>query len=1013
MRKLIRECSVLLLALLIAALLPELRLPPAVAQIPAPAASTCVPLGQVQPGQLLVIQSCEHAVLPSLLGTIALPAGPRVVQPRGVTPAALPPRAAPGPDPALQTVPSRANSTVSSLSFAGVDYTGTVPPDTDLSVGDTQTVQWVNTSFAVFNKSTGALVYGPVAGNTLWQSLGPNSLCATENQGDPIVKFDTLASRWVMSQFAFATDTNGKSKPPYFQCVAVSQTDDATKGWNLYTFNYGNNFNDYGKLGVWPDAYYITYDFFGPQGGPRVGPLVCALDRLSMIDDLAAAQSQCYLQNANLSDILPADVDGSKPPPSGAPNYLLNFDYGGSSLNLWRFHIDFNNPGNTTLSGPTSIAVAPFTLVCQVNSNCVPQPDTPNLLDSIPDRLMNRLAYRNFGDHEALVANHTVGATGSQLGVRWYELRKTGGGTFGVYQQGTYSPDSSNRWLGSIAMDQAGDIAVGYSDSSSSVFPGINYTARAPADPLGTMQSEVVIKPGSSSQTTCLDDTGNPSVNCRWGDYSAMSIDPTDDCSFWYSNEYLKASTSNWSTWIDSFRFPTCGGPPGTQTTLVSSLNPSNTGQPVTFTATVTCANVVPTGNVTFIDGSTTLGVTQLSAAGQAALSTSSLAVGTHQITAAYAGDLNCAPSTSLPLPQVVNPAGLGVTLASNPNPSAAGQAVTFTATVTCTGFKPTGSVAFTVDGTMGTPVALNDSAAAFSTSTLGSGNHTVTAAYLGDANCAASTSAPLTQTVNQAGAGMTLTSSPSPSAPGQPVSFTATPPCPGVLPTGSVVFFDGGVPIATIPLNSKATPPIGAFTTSTLAPGSHSITATYSGGGGCPAATSNTLTQVVGAAVYGVLLTSSANPSTPGQPVTFAATPNCPNFTPTGIATFTIDGAAGTPVKLIGGVATLTSSSLAPGSHSVTAAYSGDGNCGAATSAVLAQMVTAAGTGALPPGALKNCQALPPAEEQACITQPTANLGTSNPTPLPTPLPGSYCTMPDKSREWVPQGIPAPRGCT
>jgi hypothetical protein len=158
MRKLIQERYVLLLALVIAALLPELRLPAAVAQIPAPAAAPCVPLGQVQPGQLLVIQSCEHAVLPSLLGTIALPAGPRVVQPRGVTPAARPPRTAPGPDPALQTVPSRANLTVSGLSFAGVEYTGTVPPDTDLSVGDTHAVQWVNTSFAVFNKRTGNLV---------------------------------------------------------------------------------------------------------------------------------------------------------------------------------------------------------------------------------------------------------------------------------------------------------------------------------------------------------------------------------------------------------------------------------------------------------------------------------------------------------------------------------------------------------------------------------------------------------------------------------------------------------------------------------------------------------------------------------------------------------------------------------------------------------------------------------------------------------------------------------------
>jgi Bacterial Ig-like domain (group 3) len=171
-------------------------------------------------------------------------------------------------------------------------------------------------------------------------------------------------------------------------------------------------------------------------------------------------------------------------------------------------------------------------------------------------------------------------------------------------------------------------------------------------------------------------------------------------------------------------------------------------------------------------------------------------------------------------------------------------------------------------------------------------------------------------------------------------------------------------------------------------------------------------VTQVVGAPGYSVMLTSSQNPSTPSQAVTFTATPSCPGFTPTGIVTFTIDGVVGSPVKLIGGVATLTLNSLAAGSHSVMAAYSGDGNCGPATSAVLMQIVKATGTGPLPPGELKNCQALPAAAQLACITPATGNLGTSNPTQSPAPLPGSYCTMPDKSREWVPRGATAPGGC-
>jgi large repetitive protein len=453
-----------------------------------------------------------------------------------------------------------------------------------------------------------------------------------------------------------------------------------------------------------------------------------------------------------------------------------------------------------------------------------------------------------------------------------------------------------------------------------------------------------------------------------------------------------------------------------TTSVLTSSQNPSNAAQLVTLAAAVTCTGLTPTGTVIFEDGSSILGSGALNISGVATLTTSTLSVGKHSITASYTGDTNCAASASTPITQVVSSVAAGTTLASAPNPSVPGQPVTFTATVICTGFTPTGSVTFAIDGAPGTPVALSGGTATFTTSSLSAGSHMVTASYTGDTNCAASTSTPLTQTVNQAGPGMTLTSSPSPSTPGQPVSFTATPPCLGALPTGSIMFFDGGSLIATMPLNSKATPPMVAFTTSSLAPGSHSITATYSGGGGCAAATSNTLTQIVGAAGYSLMLTSSRNPSMPGQPVTFTATPSCPGFSPTGIMTFTIDGTVGSPVKLIGGAASLASSSLAAGRHSVTAAYSGDGSCGAATSAVLMQIVTATGTSALPPGALKNCQALPAAAQQACFGQALGTLGTlgtSNPTPLPMPLPGSYCTMPDKSREWVPQGIPAPPGCT
>jgi hypothetical protein len=437
---------------------------------------------------------------------------------------------------------------VAGLSFAGVgngDYgfaPDAAPPDTNLAVGASQVVQWVNESFAVFDKTTGALVSGPTAGNSLFANLGGG--CATNNDGDPIAQYDKLANRWVLTQFSVSTT-------PYLQCVAVSTTSDATGTYNLYAFSYGTDFPDYGKLGVWPDAYYITFNMFA-NGSTFEGSRACAYDRAAMLAGAAATQ-QCFQLSSSFGGLLPSDLDGpTSPPPAGSPNYLLNF--GRNSLNLWQFHVDWTTPSNTTLTGPTNIPVVSFATPCRGRTGaCVPQPNTSNQLDTLGDRLMYRLAYRNFGDHEALVVNHSV-ATGkgksATIGVRWYELRRTSPGAFGVYQQGTYSPDATFRWMGSIAMDKVGDIALGYSASSASVFPSIRLTGRVPTDPLGALSAETEAKTGGGSQL--------PNLH-RWGDYSSMSVDPVDDCTMWYTTEYLKASgTFNWSTWINSFKFSTC-----------------------------------------------------------------------------------------------------------------------------------------------------------------------------------------------------------------------------------------------------------------------------------------------------------------------------------------------------------------------------------------------------------------------------------------------------------------------
>ena len=452
-------------------------------------------------------------------------------------------------DSAAQTAPiSGAAATTTGLGFDGVGngFSGpagaftvnSAPPDTTGAVGATQYVQWVNSSFAVFDKATGNPVYGPAAGNTLWKGFG--GVCETSNDGDPIVQYDKAAGRWVMMQFAVPTGG------PYFQCVAVSQTSDATGAYNRYAFQY-SGFNDYPKVGVWPDGYYVTYNIF--NGNTFAGANVCAFDRAKMLAGLAATQ-QCVQLSSSYGGVLPADLDGSTAPPAGSPNYLVN--KGSSALNLWKYYVDWTNAANTKMVGPASISVTAFNAACNGGS-CIPQAGTSQQLDSLADRLMFRLAYRNFGTHESLVVNHSVavGATrkSTHAAVRWYELRNLSTSP-SVYQQSTYSPDATFRWMGSVAMDKLGNMALGYSTSSSTLNPGIRYATRLASDPVNTLSNETVVVQGTGSQTTSL---------ARWGDYTQMSIDPVDDCTFWYTGEYLKANgTFNWSTRIASFKIAGC-----------------------------------------------------------------------------------------------------------------------------------------------------------------------------------------------------------------------------------------------------------------------------------------------------------------------------------------------------------------------------------------------------------------------------------------------------------------------
>jgi hypothetical protein len=502
------------------------------------------------------------------------------------------------------------------------------PPDTNAAVGATQYVQAVNSSFAIFTKSTRSLRAGPIASKTLWSGFGGGCETNTNDGGGLIVLYDKLGQRWIFNQFSV-------SATPYLQCIAVSTTSDATGTYNRYSFQY-SNIDDHPTMGVWSDAYYETFNEFA-GGTTFAGAGACAFDRSAMLAGAAATQV-CFQHASSIGGLLPSDLDGTTAPPAGSPNYMLS--YGTNVLNLYKFHVDFVNTANATFTGPTIINVAPFTPL----GDSVPQLGTADLLDSLSDRLMYRLAYRNFGTHESLVTNHTV-ATGSGSGIRWYEIRNPSGAPV-VAQQSTFAPDPSYRWMGSVAMDSAEDLAVGYSVSSSTLHPSIRYAGRVPTDPASTLEPEVDVVTGGGSQTDGM---------TRWGDYSAMQVDPTDDCTFWYTQEYLKTTGSyNWNTRIASFRFPGCKAlerhkPLDSSTTTVSSsLNPSTYGQAVTFTATVMGDGADATGTVQFtLNGSNVGSPVTLNegfASSTATFTTSTgissqLSLGNNTVTATYSGN--------------------------------------------------------------------------------------------------------------------------------------------------------------------------------------------------------------------------------------------------------------------------------------------------------------------------------------------------------------------------------------
>ncbi|HRQ66480.1 MAG TPA: proprotein convertase P-domain-containing protein [Xanthomonadaceae bacterium] len=462
------------------------------------------------------------------------------------------------------------------LNFAGGGFSGVNPPDTVGDVGLEHYIQAINgsggTQIRIYNKDTGALV-----ANFVLQSLG-SAQCAN-GLGDPIILFDRLADRWLLSEFSSSGNR---------MCVYISQTSDPIAGgWFAYNF-LAPSFPDYPKYAVWSDAYYV---------GTNEGTLgLYAFDRQRMLAGLSATSQRLSvpkLSGFGFQMLQPADFNGNQPPPTGAPGIFsrhrdteVHGPAGFPSVDfieLYQMSVNWTTPANTSVTGPIQVPIAEIdsTLCGLVSFQCFPQPNGVQL-DPLREVVMWRLQYRNFGTHEALIGNLVTDVGVDHGGIRWFELRRTGGagGSWTLHQEGTYSLDALNRFMGSIAMDREGNIALGYGANNSTNHPSIRYAGRLEDDPLGTLpQGEYTIVQGNASN-----------ASNRWGDYSSMNIDPVDDCTFWYTHQY-NPTVPQWQTRIAKFAFDACFGETFLVTADPTALSVCAPGNPDPIEVTVTGFN--------------------------------------------------------------------------------------------------------------------------------------------------------------------------------------------------------------------------------------------------------------------------------------------------------------------------------------------------------------------------------------------------------------------------------------
>ena len=446
--------------------------------------------------------------------------------------------------------------------FEGLDFAtwgAGHPPDTNGDVGPTYYIEAVNTSIGIYNKFDGTRVAAFTFDTFMSQGHFGN-LCDTENFGDPVALYDSFEDRWVITDFAFTLDGSGNvvNPPGAFQCFAVSKSGDPVSGgWNYYSINTTGGLGDYPKFGIWPDGLYMSVNMFGyPAGASFQNTRLYALNKAQMYAGVPNIQVISFDAPSGEFTLLPANARlQAGTPPAGSPNYFASAGIFLNAIDVWKFHVDWNALSASTLTGPfTAITPASWS---QLSSGTVPSP--VNQIDTLYPRTMMQNQYSHIGGVESLWDSHTVGASGatsSQSAVRYYQVKVTGGTVEANPTQAfTYSPDATvNRFLPSVAVDRAGNLAIGYSATSSTLNPAIRYAGRLAGDPVNSI---------TQTETTLLAGTGTQSGTCgtgpctRWGDYSAMTLDP-DGCTFWYANEYYQVTGLNDRTHIFSLSLPGC-----------------------------------------------------------------------------------------------------------------------------------------------------------------------------------------------------------------------------------------------------------------------------------------------------------------------------------------------------------------------------------------------------------------------------------------------------------------------